>query len=90
MLPWSELEGLHKEADEIRPRLVQLCRHGYLTINSQPQVNSAPSTDPAVGWGGPGGWAFLSFPAISGFLGLRYLTSNMMCDWISLAEVVSL
>jgi len=29
--------------------------HGLWTINSQPRVNGADSSDPRVGWGGAGG-----------------------------------
>lgn len=32
--------------------------HGFLTINSQPRVNGAPSTDPIFGWGGRDGYVF--------------------------------
>ena len=31
---------------------------GVLTINSQPNVNGAPSDDPVFGWGGPGGYVY--------------------------------
>ncbi|KAJ1360055.1 putative methylenetetrahydrofolate reductase [Parelaphostrongylus tenuis] len=31
---------------------------GILTVNSQPSVNGAPSTDPLVGWGKPGGYCY--------------------------------
>jgi methylenetetrahydrofolate reductase (NADPH) len=55
MLPWSEMEGFHRETGTIQSQLQQLNTQGYLTINSQPQVNGAPSTDAKVGWGGPDG-----------------------------------
>jgi len=55
VLPWTELEGLHAESATIAPQLVDINRKGYLTINSQPQVNAAASADPKVGWGGPDG-----------------------------------
>ena len=55
VLPWNELEGLQAESAVIAPQLVDLNKRGYLTINSQPQVNAAPSDDPKVGWGGAGG-----------------------------------
>jgi len=55
MLPWSEMEGFHRETGTIQSQLQQLNAQGYLTINSQPQVNGAPSTDAKVGWGGPDG-----------------------------------
>ena len=31
---------------------------GFLTINSQPTVNGAPSTESSVGWGAPGGYVY--------------------------------
>jgi methylenetetrahydrofolate reductase (NADPH) len=54
-MPWNEMGGLHKETSAITQQLAQLNKAGYLTINSQPRVNAAPSDDPKVGWGGPGG-----------------------------------
>lgn len=55
LLPWAEMEGLTEESDVIRDQLVALNQAGYLTINSQPQVNGEKSTDPKHGWGGAGG-----------------------------------
>ncbi len=57
MLPWSEMDSLQHETGSIQERVVALNRAGLLTINSQPAVNGAPSTDPHVGWGGPNGCA---------------------------------
>lgn len=55
VLPWNESGGLHAESTAIAPQLEHLNKHGYLTINSQPQINAASSSDAQVGWGGPGG-----------------------------------
>jgi len=33
-------------------------KNGFLTINSQPRVNGALSTDPKVGWGPKGGYVY--------------------------------
>lgn len=55
MLPWAELEGLHRETSVIQEQLVALNAAGYLTINSQPALNGVASDDKAFGWGGPGG-----------------------------------
>jgi methylenetetrahydrofolate reductase (NADPH) len=55
VLPWSEMDSLQLETGHIKDQLVALNRHGFLTINSQPKVNGAPSCDKEVGWGGPGG-----------------------------------
>ncbi len=49
-LPWSEGE-LHGETGRIAHNLASLNRAGFLTINSQPQVNGASSEDKDVGWG---------------------------------------
>lgn len=56
-LPWCESQ-IQMETLPIKKVLIQMNRSGYLTINSQPQVNGAPSSDPAVGWGGPGGYVY--------------------------------
>ena len=56
VLPWSEMDSLQLETGYIKDQLVALNRKGFLTINSQPGVNGACSTDPKVGWGGPNGW----------------------------------
>eukprot|EP00850_Spirogloea_muscicola_P007052 SM000034S12806 [mRNA] locus=s34:894582:899292:- [translate_table: standard] len=56
--PWSELEGLQPETEMINERLVAINLKGFLTINSQPPVNGEPSSSPAVGWGGPGGYVY--------------------------------
>jgi hypothetical protein len=56
-LPWCE----HSPAPEtsyISSNLKLLNANGYLTINSQPAVNGSSSTDPEVGWGGPGGFVY--------------------------------
>ena len=55
MLPWNEMEALQLETEHIKAELVSLNKAGYLTINSQPAVNGAPSTDSKFGWGGPNG-----------------------------------
>ena len=55
MLPWNEMEGMHLETEDIKKELIDLNKAGFLTINSQPRVNAAPSTDPKFGWGGPDG-----------------------------------
>jgi len=56
-LPWNDLP-LNTDSDPIREWLLQLNRNAYLTINSQPRVNCAPSTDPIHGWGGANGWVY--------------------------------
>lgn len=39
-------------------QLARINSKGVLTINSQPNVNGAPSDDPVFGWGGPGGYVY--------------------------------
>jgi len=53
-LPWCE-QAPAPETSAISSNLKFLNANGYLTINSQPAVDGRPSTDPEVGWGGPGG-----------------------------------
>jgi methylenetetrahydrofolate reductase (NADPH) len=57
VFPWVDGE-IQAETRRIFDELVALNRAGYLTINSQPQVTGAPSDDPEVGWGGPGGTVY--------------------------------
>lgn len=57
MLPWCEL-SLANESDWISEGLVHLNAGGMLTINSQPAVDGVESSDPDVGWGGPGGFVY--------------------------------
>ena len=53
-LPWCEIP-LAIESKQISKELTKLNESGFFTINSQPKVNGAPSEDPDVGWGAPGG-----------------------------------
>jgi methylenetetrahydrofolate reductase (NADPH) len=56
-LPWSE-GAISTEADSIKDDLLSLNKRGFLTINSQPAINGASSTDPVHGWGPAGGWVY--------------------------------
>ena len=56
-IPWCETT-LQPESFLIQKKLSQLNRSGYLTINSQPSVNGAPSSHKTFGWGGPGGYVY--------------------------------
>ncbi|KAJ9629267.1 methylenetetrahydrofolate reductase (NAD(P)H) met13 [Knufia peltigerae] len=69
-LPWSE-GSISAEASIIKEDLLKLNKRGLLTINSQPAVDGAPSSDPVHGWGPPGGWVYqkaylelLAFPSM--------------------------
>ena len=55
--PWSD-EPLAAETGQITDKLIEINRRGALTINSQPRVMAASSTDPVHGWGNPGGYVF--------------------------------
>merc|ERR1719160_93807 len=56
-LPWCQ-ESTSTETNFISKQLLKLNQLGLLTINSQPRVNAALSTDPYVGWGGPNGFVY--------------------------------
>lgn len=56
-LPWNE-DDLAPETCSLIQNLADMNKHGFLTINSQPNVNAAKSTDPVVGWGGPDGYIY--------------------------------
>lgn len=42
----------------ISEKLKQINKLGFMTINSQPAVNGAPSTDEVFGWGPRGGFVY--------------------------------
>ncbi|KAM9855431.1 methylenetetrahydrofolate reductase (NADPH) [Aulostomus maculatus] len=56
-LPWND-EPLAQETNLLKDELEKVNRRGVLTINSQPNINGKPSTDPVVGWGPAGGYVF--------------------------------
>ncbi|KAJ4310252.1 methylenetetrahydrofolate reductase (NAD(P)H) met13 [Neodidymelliopsis sp. IMI 364377] len=56
-LPWSE-QAITDEANAIQQNLIDLNRRGFLTINSQPAVNGAKSSDPTFGWGPRNGYVY--------------------------------
>lgn len=56
-LPWSA-QKLEPETDTIKQRLAAINLLGYLTINSQPAVNGAKSSDPVYGWGPKNGYVY--------------------------------
>eukprot|EP00761_Pharyngomonas_kirbyi_P012704 gb/GECH01012731.1/.p1 GENE.gb/GECH01012731.1/~~gb/GECH01012731.1/.p1 ORF type:complete len:588 (+),score=147.24 gb/GECH01012731.1/:1-1764(+) len=57
MLPWND-KGLEDESALVKENLLRINRQGFLTINSQPAVNCAPSTHSIHGWGAPNGFVF--------------------------------
>ncbi|KAJ2843734.1 methylenetetrahydrofolate reductase (NAD(P)H) met13, partial [Coemansia erecta] len=56
-LPWSDTP-LQLESAPIQARLAQINGRGFLTINSQPSCNGAPSSDKMHGWGPPNGFVY--------------------------------
>ncbi|XP_056651747.1 methylenetetrahydrofolate reductase (NADPH) isoform X4 [Monodelphis domestica] len=56
-LPWND-EPLAAETSLMKEELLKVNQRGILTINSQPNINGKPSTDPIVGWGPSGGYVF--------------------------------
>ena len=57
VIPWVD-EELNPETSIIQEKLAAVNKRGVMTINSQPNINAAPSTDAKVGWGSPGGYIF--------------------------------
>ncbi len=56
-LPWND-DPLAPETNLLKDELERVNRRGVLTINSQPNINGKPSSDPIVGWGPAGGYVF--------------------------------
>jgi len=56
-LPFNDDE-LHLETSDLLTDLTHVNSQGFLTINSQPPVNAAPSDDKKYGWGGAGGYIY--------------------------------
>ncbi|XP_040182018.1 methylenetetrahydrofolate reductase [Rana temporaria] len=56
-LPWND-DPLAPETNLLKEELEKVNKRGILTINSQPNVNGKPSTDPIVGWGPSKGYVF--------------------------------
>lgn len=56
-MPWNN-DALAPETSLMKNELEKVNQMGILTINSQPNINAKPSTDPMVGWGPEGGYVF--------------------------------
>jgi methylenetetrahydrofolate reductase (NADPH) len=56
-LPWSD-QAPAKETSVISSQLSKMNELGFLTINSQPAVNGASSTDSVFGWGPSNGYVY--------------------------------
>lgn len=56
-IPWND-ENIQPETTIILQDLADINKKGVLTINSQPNVCAAPSSDPQFGWGNSNGYVF--------------------------------
>ncbi|KAJ1644399.1 methylenetetrahydrofolate reductase (NAD(P)H) met13 [Coemansia asiatica] len=56
-LPWSDTP-LQPESQAIQDSLACINARGFLTINSQPSCNGAPSSDKVHGWGPSNGFVY--------------------------------
>ncbi|KAJ1553830.1 hypothetical protein HK405_006782 [Cladochytrium tenue] len=56
-LPWCD-QPMTTESIGIRDQLASINRKGFLTINSQPAVDGALSSDPVFGWGPRNGFVY--------------------------------
>lgn len=56
-LPWSDAPAA-KETSFISEPLAKMNERGFLTINSQPAVDGAKSSDPVHGWGPKNGYVY--------------------------------
>lgn len=56
-MPWSE-QAPAKETNAISDGLAHINEQGFLTINSQPAVDGADSSDPVHGWGPRYGYVY--------------------------------
>ena len=56
-LPWSD-QLPASETSVIQKQLAKMNELGFLTINSQPAVNGAPSSDKVHGWGPSNGYVY--------------------------------
>ena len=73
--PWCD-DIMSAETNMLLSELIDANRHGFLTINSQPRVNAAPSTDPVVGWGNPGGYIFQKVLNLTQMCNEKYTRSS--------------
>ena len=56
-LPFND-EVVQPETTILLEKLNKIIGNGFLTINSQPNVDAAPSDDETFGWGGKGGYIY--------------------------------
>eukprot|EP00921_Rhytidocystis_pertsovi_P021460 GHVQ01034260.1.p1 GENE.GHVQ01034260.1~~GHVQ01034260.1.p1 ORF type:complete len:528 (+),score=29.25 GHVQ01034260.1:450-2033(+) len=63
-IPWCT-DALGDETNVIKKQLLKLNMLGLLTINSQPRVNAALSTDPYFGWGPKHGFVYQKVIVVS-------------------------
>jgi methylenetetrahydrofolate reductase (NADPH) len=68
---------LSSETSVIIDELIEINKLGVLTVNSQPRVNGAPSSDPIFGWGNPGGYVYQK---VSFEKNTRHVLMQYMCS----------
>ena len=56
-LPFND-EEIQTETSVLLEQLDRINGEGFLTINSQPNVNGVPSDNETFGWGGSGGYIY--------------------------------
>ncbi|KAG7801588.1 hypothetical protein KL944_003320 [Ogataea haglerorum] len=56
-LPWSDGQ-ISSEIEPTKKQILDIVKHGILTINSQPSVNGLKSSDNVFGWGPKNGYVY--------------------------------
>lgn len=82
-LPWNDDE-IAFETNLISQQLAHVNHNGVLTINSQPPVNGASSTDPIHGWGSKGGYVYQKVTLIIAAVSFRVIMLRLRLIWSSL------
>ena len=73
ILPWCE-SATQEETNIISQQLASFNRAGFLTINSQPAVNGAKSSDAVFGWGGVGGRVYVNMGFVEDYFSILLLS----------------
>eukprot|EP00750_Incisomonas_marina_P001497 INCI11287.1.p1 GENE.INCI11287.1~~INCI11287.1.p1 ORF type:complete len:850 (-),score=111.51 INCI11287.1:404-2953(-) len=77
-IPWITADDVAPETNRMRHDLLRINTHGFLSINSQPAVNGAPSTDPDVGWGPPDSHGYVFQKAYIEFFTSPFLFQKLL------------
>ena len=70
---WNN-EDLNPETMLLQDKLYEVNKRGVLTINSQPAVNGADSTDPQFGWGHQDGYVYQKVNKLIAFFAYHKFT----------------